>query len=54
MDNFFSSPKNFDDTDTKEIHTCRERQTYQEEQKEKKQHGQTKNRGKFCYQNKMP
>jgi len=27
--------------------TCRAGQSYQQEQKEKKQHGQTKNRGKF-------
>jgi hypothetical protein len=50
MDNLFSSPKNFDNIDTRKIRTSRAGQTYQLEQKEKKQHGQTKNRGKFCYQ----
>jgi hypothetical protein len=50
MDNFFSSTKNFDDIDTRKIRTYKAGQTYQQEQKDKKQHGQTKNRGEFCYQ----
>jgi hypothetical protein len=50
MDNFFSSTKIFNDIDTRKIHTCKAGQTYQQEEEDKKQHGQTKNRRKFCYQ----